>query len=195
MPDWLTVGEAKEEYNLSKPTLYRWIKNGKIVAKMFGSNLRVSKSSLDNILARKEHEKVKGRKQEGSLYLVKSSINLDKSKQENAAGHIGIYAMELFDFKNGALCSSSFSTNEIDSELETTDEMFAAIGFKDNVLTLQDRQTRTICEVFGKNNEEFFVLLWLSDTPTGIYISGLLEYINFLRFIQPVINIQAKNEG
>ena len=73
--------------------------------------------------------------------------------------------------------------------------MFAAIGFKDNVLTLQDRQTRTICEVFGKNNEEFFVLLWLSDTPTGIYISGLLEYINFLRFIQPVINIQAKNEG
>lgn len=195
MQDWLTVKAAKEKYNVSKPTLYRWIKSGKITSKVFGTNLRISRTSLENMLALTEQEKVKGHNRAGKLYIIKSSQPTTDEKQTTTSDYSSGSAMEIFEYKNGMLSATSFTLTGIACELETTEEMFASIGFKDYMLYLYDNQDRTLCEVFGKDNKEFFALIWLSETLVGIYINGLIEYINFLKFIQPVLELQKGNKN
>lgn len=193
MQDWLTVKAAKEKYNVSKPTLYRWIKSGKITSKLFGTNLRISRTSLENILALSEKEKVKAQKREGKLYVIKSSEPSTDEELLATSDYPSDDAMKIFEYKNGMLSDSSNTLDGMDYALETTEEMFASVGYKDYVLYLNDNKGRTLCEIFTKNNKEFFAIIWFSEIITGIYINGLLEYINFLKFIQPVLELQKGN--
>ena len=162
MDDWLTSQEATEKYKISRQTLYRWVKSEKVIAKKFGSSLRINKISLDAMLP-----------------------------TEPSRDIISTHSMEVFEYKNGTLLTSDFPF--YDMEIESVDDMFSSIGFYDKVLCVEDDMGREIFEVRGKENKDFLALLWLSETATVVSIKSLIEYISFLRFMQPILDVQKKN--
>lgn len=164
MDEWLTSQEATDKYKISRQTLYRWIKSEKVVAKKFGSSLRINKASLDAMLP------------------------------ESSRDIIRTYPIEVFEYKDGNIVASNFPFAEKEGEIDSIDDIFTSLGFYDKYVLLHDDMGRDIFEVRGKENEKFLVLLWLSGTPTLILIKTLIEYISFLRFIQPIIDIQKMNK-
>ena len=62
-PDWFSIKEAAKYLSIGEPTLYRWMRDGKITYRKIGDSTRFLKSDLDAFVqvfpSKKEAEKVK----------------------------------------------------------------------------------------------------------------------------------------
>ncbi|MCJ8332048.1 MAG: helix-turn-helix domain-containing protein [Lentisphaeria bacterium] len=63
-PDWYTIKEAVDYLKIGEPTLYRWMRDGKITFRKVGDSTRFLKEDLDSVVSihtRKKPAETKGR--------------------------------------------------------------------------------------------------------------------------------------
>lgn len=62
-PEWFSIKEAAEYLSIGEPTLYRWMRDGKITYRKIGDSTRFLKTDLDSFVqvfpSKREAEKVK----------------------------------------------------------------------------------------------------------------------------------------